>query len=332
MRYIIERCKHPILSEQGGEERFLANRYFLTGGAAIDIDDRGFPAAAAALRGVHKRFGATEALRGIDLDVPFGEIVALLGPNGAGKTTAIGVLLGLRRPDRGEATVLGNRPGGMAARREIGVTPQRSQFPGNLRVREIVDLVRVHFSAPAPCEELLSRFGLDRLSRRQTGGLSGGEARRLAVALAFAGNPRLVFLDEPTTGLDVESRRDVWRATRDYVDGGGTVLLTTHYLEEAEALAHRVAVMNAGQVVAAGRPDEIKGRVALKRVRLRAAALPDLLGVARAEEVDGVHTLYTNDADALVRALVTSGAAFADLEVLPASLEEAFVALTEGAQ
>ncbi len=124
----------------------------------------------------------------------------------------------------------------------------------------------------------------------------------------------------------------MWRTTRDYVSGGGTVLLTTHYLEEAEALADRVAVLNAGQLVASGRPDEIKARVALKRVRLRAAAIPSLPHVARAEETDGVHTLYTNDADALVRVLVTSGAAFSDLEVLPASLEEAFVALTEGAQ
>ena len=274
----------------------------------------------------------TEALRGIDLDVPFGEIVALLGPNGAGKTTAIGVLLGLRRPDRGEASLLGKRPGSPAARREVGVTPQESQFPGNLRVREIVDLVRAHFSAPVSRGDLLARFGLDRLANRQSGGLSGGERRRLAVALAFAGNPRLIFLDEPTTGLDVEARRDVWRTTRDYVSGGGTVLLTTHYLEEAEALADRVAVLNAGQLVASGRPDEIKARVALKRVRLRAAAIPSLPHVARAEETDGVHTLYTNDADALVRVLVTSGAAFSDLEVLPASLEEAFVVLTEGAQ
>ena len=266
----------------------------------------------------------------MDLAVPFGEIVALLGPNGAGKTTAISIFLGLRRPDKGEATLLGERPGSAACRREIGATPQESQFPGNLCVREIVDLVRAHYATPVPAAELLDRFGLDRLGRRQTGGLSGGERRRLAVALAFAGNPRFVFLDEPTTGLDVEARREVWRETKEYVDGGGTVLLTTHYLEEAEALAHRVAVISAGRLVASGPPEEIKAQVAHKQVRVRAAQLPELPHLTRAVEADGVHTLYTNDADSVVRALVTSGVQFSDLEVLPASLEEAFVALTKG--
>ena len=135
---------------------------------------------------------------------------------------------------------------------------------------------------------------------------------------------------EALRGLDVGSRRNVWRVVRGYVEGGGTVLLTTHYLEEAEALAHRVAVIHRGQVVASGRPDGIKARVGLKRVCVRAAQLPDLPHVARADYAGGLHTLYTTDADAVVRALVTSGAAFSDLEVLPASLEEAFVALTEG--
>jgi ABC-2 type transport system ATP-binding protein len=208
----------------------------------------------AALRGVTKRFGTMVALDAVDFEVDGGEVLALLGPNGAGKTTLLTILLGLRRPDAGRAELFGEDPRRPEARSALGVTPQETGFPPTLRVGEIVDLVRAHFPAPAPATELLDRFGLAALARRQAGGLSGGERRRLSVALAFAGRPSAVFLDEPTAGLDLESRRAVWAEVERYALAGGTVLLTTHHLDEAERLARRIVVLARGRVVAAGSP------------------------------------------------------------------------------
>jgi ABC-2 type transport system ATP-binding protein len=212
---------------------------------------------AAVLEGVTKRFGGLVALDEVDLELRIGDVFALLGPNGAGKTTALSILLGLRRPDVGRAELFGADPRLPASRRAIGVTPQEAGFPPTARVGEIVDLVAAHFAGPVPTVELLGRFGLGEHTRRQIGGLSGGQRRRLSVALAFVGRPLAVFLDEPTTGLDVESRRAVWSELAAYAAAGGTILLTTHYLEEAEALASRVALIAGGRVAAEGSPGEL---------------------------------------------------------------------------
>ena len=284
--------------------------------------------AAAELRGAEKAFGGRRALAGLDLVLPRGGFLALLGPNGAGKTTALSLLLGLRRPDRGEALLLGGSPFDEGIRRRIGATPQVSAFPSGLKVREVVAFVAAHYPEPMPEATLCERFGLDGLAGRQVGGLSGGEQRRLGAALALVGNPEVVFLDEPSTGLDVEARRLLWDTMRAFHEAGGTVLLTTHYLEEAEALAERIAVIHRGRLVAEGTRREITSRIALRRVRFRAAAIPDLEPVTRSAFEKGVVTLYTPDADRLVRRLVETGVAFSDLEVLPAGLEEAFVSLT----
>jgi ABC-2 type transport system ATP-binding protein len=174
------------------------------------------------LRGVHKRYGKVEALRGVDLEDRPGELVALPGPNGAGKTTAVSVLLGQRRPDAGSARLFGHDPSQPAARRSVGVTPQESGFPDNLTVAEVADLVRVHYPNPVATPEPLGRFGLAQVACR----LSGGQWHRLAVALAFAGRPRLAVLDEPTSGLDVEARHRLWEVPRAFVAEGGSVLLT----------------------------------------------------------------------------------------------------------
>jgi ABC-2 type transport system ATP-binding protein len=206
----------------------------------------------AALRGVTKRFRAVLALDRVELELHAGEVVALLGANGAGKTTALSILLGLRPPDDGSAELFGGDPRSPSTRARIGVTPQESGFPPALRIAEIVDLVRAHFPDPVPTEELLGRFALTDVARRQAGGLSGGARRRLSVALAFAGRPEAVFLDEPTAGLDVASRRAIWSELEEYAASGRTVLLTTHHLEEAEALASRVVVLTRGQVAAEG--------------------------------------------------------------------------------
>jgi ABC-2 type transport system ATP-binding protein len=293
-------------------------------------DDIRDPQPVAELRGIHKRYGEVEALRGVDLQLHPGELVALLGPNGAGKTTAVSILLGQRRPNAGLARLFGRDPTLPAARRQVGVTLQESGFPDNLTVREVVDLVRVHYPDPAPTRELLDRFGLGEVAGRRAGGLSGGQTRRLAVALAFAGRPQAVVLDEPTTGLDVESRHRLWEVVRGFVADDGAVLLTTHYLEEAQALASRVVVIADGQVIAQGSVDDITARTGLSRVHLQAPALPELSGVSHVEANNGSYTLYTADPDGLVRALALKGVAFSGLRVERASLEEAFLHLTGG--
>jgi ABC-2 type transport system ATP-binding protein len=286
--------------------------------------------AVAELRGIHKHYGKVEALRGLDLEVHPGELVALLGPNAAGKTTAVGVLLGQRRPDAGSVRLFGEDPSMPASRRMVGVTPQETGFPDNLTVREVVDLVRVHYPVPASTRELIGGFGLANMPDRRVGGLSGGQKRRLAVALAFAGRPRAVVLDEPTTGMDAESRRALWEIIQAFVAEGGSVLLTTHYLEEAQVLASRVAVIAGGKIIAHGSVEDIIARVGLTRVHLRAPSLPDLPGVTQVERHNGTYTLYTPDPDDLVRVLTLKGVPFSGLQVERASLEEAFLSLTEG--
>ncbi|GAB3068080.1 ABC transporter ATP-binding protein [Micromonospora schwarzwaldensis] len=279
---------------------------------------------------VSRRYGEVLALDRVDLTVRAGELVGLLGPNGAGKSTLINLLVGLRRPTAGRVELLGGDPRDPTSRRQLGVTPQETGLPGTLRVGEVVDFVAAHHPDPVPRDELLDRFGLTDQVRRQTGGLSGGQRRRLAVALAFVGRPRLVVLDEPTTGLDVEARHTLWEAVRGFHADGGTVLLSSHYLEEVEALAQRVVVIGHGRVLADDSVAAIRGIVGVRRVSLVADDLPTLPGVVATERLDGRVHLLTTDADQLVRDLVTAGVAFRDLEVRPTSLEEAFLAITAG--
>ncbi|MBY8871923.1 ABC transporter ATP-binding protein [Micromonospora sp. PLK6-60] len=279
---------------------------------------------------VTRRYGDVIALDGVDLAVRAGEVVGLLGPNGAGKSTLINLLVGLRKPSAGRVELFGGDPRDAASRRALGVTPQETGLPGTLRVGEVVDFVAAHFPDPVPRAELLDRFDLADQVRRQTGGLSGGQRRRLAVALAFVGRPRLVVLDEPTTGLDVAARHTLWEAVRAFHAEGGTVLLSSHYLEEVEALAQRVVVIGRGRVLADDTVDAVRGMVGVRRVSLTADQLPELPGVVSATRTDGRTHLLTTDADQLVRDLVAAGVAFRDLEVRPTSLEEAFLAITEG--
>lgn len=275
-----------------------------------------------------RHYGQVRALDGVTLDVLAGQLLGLLGPNGAGKTTLLQLLAGLRRPTSGTVELFGGDPRDAARRRRLGCTPQETGLPPTLRVREVVDFVAGHFADPVPTAELLEQFGLSGLERRQTGGLSGGQKRRLTVAVAFVGRPDLVLLDEPTTGLDVEARHALWNAVRLYHAGGGTVVLTSHYLEEVEALAERVVVFDQGRIRADGPLADIRSVVASRRVRLSAPDLPELAGVQRSSSDGDRHELWTADADALVRALVAAGVPFRGLEVATASLEDAFLALT----
>jgi len=280
---------------------------------------------------VTRRYGDVVAVHDVTLDLDPGVLVGMLGPNGAGKTTLLSLLQGLRRPTSGAVTLFGGDPRDARRRRLLGSTPQETALPETLRVREVIDYVGGHFGDRVPTAELAAEFGLDDLLRRQSGSLSGGQKRRLAVALAFVGRPRLVLLDEPTTGLDVDGRRTLWDAIRRQHQAGATVVVTSHYLEEIEALAQRVVVIGGGTVIADDTVARILARVGVSQVRLRTVEperLAVLPGIARREQSGEHEVLTVADADAFVRELVGSGIDFHDLAVRGASLEEAFLALT----
>lgn len=290
------------------------------------------PAPLARLRGVRRRRGAVQALDGVDLELPAGRLTALLGINGAGKSTAIEVLLGLQPADAGEAALFGLPPQARGARERIGVMLQQAQLPERLTAGELLQLVRSYYPAPRSMADCVALAGLDGLLGRRYGRLSGGQQRRVQFALALCGRPRLLFLDEPTTGLDAGARAQVWRAVRELVDGGAAVLLTTHYLEEAEALADRVVVLDRGRVIAAGDLAAVRGQVSQRRVACRSALPPETVagwpGVRRVVQEGGRLVAACDDAEALVRRLLDADPALAELEVTRAGLAEAFAAMT----
>lgn len=264
---------------------------------------------------VAKSYGKVRAVQSLCFAMRRGEIVALLGPNGAGKTTALEIALGLRAADAGSVRLFDASPRDVATRRRLGVTPQETGFLDMLRLDEIVGFVAEHYPHPASVAETLERFGLAAMTKRRAGTLSGGESRRLAIALAFVGNPELVVLDEPTTGLDVESRRHLWQGVRDVGDRR-SILFTTHYLEEAEAHATRILVLDRGRLLFDGSARTLRERMG-GRVLTYVGA-------------DGPVTVTTDDSDGYVRELVGSGVAFSGLEISRPSLEEAFLSLTGG--
>jgi ABC-2 type transport system ATP-binding protein len=216
----------------------------------------------ATLTGITKHYGSTPALRGLDLEIRPAELVALLGANGAGKTTAVRILLGLTKPTAGTARVFGGDPRDRATRTRLGAVLQIARVPETLRVREHIDLFSSYYPNPMPMDEVIDAAGLSGLERRKFGELSGGQQKRVLFALGICGNPDLLVLDEPTVGLDVEARRALWKQIRAFVARGRSVLLTTHYLAEAEALADRVIVIDNGVKVREGTPGEIKGDAA----------------------------------------------------------------------
>ena len=221
----------------------------------------------AELSDVSKRYGANVALDRVSLGIERGKVTALLGPNGAGKSTAVGLLLGLSKADEGRVELFGQSPQVLAARRRMGVMLQSAGLIETLRVRELVQLTSSYYSRPRTLTEVADMAGIGGLLGKPYGALSGGQQRRVQFALAICGRPELLFLDEPTTGLDIEARESLWAVVRGLVADGCAVLLTTHYLEEAEALAHRVAVLMSGRIVAEGTVDEIRATGVRRRIR-----------------------------------------------------------------
>ncbi|HEY6407285.1 MAG TPA: ABC transporter ATP-binding protein [Ktedonobacteraceae bacterium] len=285
------------------------------------------------LQNVTKNYGSVQALKGISLKVEPGEVVAFLGPNGAGKSTSIALMLGMRRPNSGSVTLFGENPRLAKHRKHIGVMLQESGVPATLQVRELVELFGRFHDNPMVTREAIRMAGLEEKANTRLGRLSGGQKQRVYFALALVGNPDVLFLDEPTTGLDVEARRTFWDQIHTQVAQGKTIILTTHNLEEADALAKRIVVINQGQIIADGTPDEIKGHVGGKHVRFRAPniTLEDLralAGVQSLQLMGNKYEIYTMQPEALLATLFKHGAKLSDLEVVGAGLEEAFLALT----
>ncbi len=298
-----------------------------------DTDGSGGPLAM--LRAARKDYGKLRALDSLDLRVESGELLALLGPNGAGKTTAIGLLLGLARADSGTVALLGQSPHKLAARRQVGVMLQSAALPDTLQVGELIALTRSYYAVPRSLADCVALAGLDGLLRRRYGALSGGQQRRVQFALAICGRPRLLFLDEPTTGLDIEARQRLWRAIRELVADGCGVLLTTHYLEEAEALADRVIVLAQGRIVAQGSVDAIRAHVSHRRIRCVTSLAIDMLStwpqVLAASRNDDRIELVVDAVEPVVRRLLAEDAGLRDLEIERAGLSDAVVALTREA-
>ncbi len=290
-------------------------------------------ASVATCHSLKKSYGEVVALHDLNLEIRAGELLALLGPNGAGKTTLVRMLLGLARPDSGTVSVLGSDPHLGHVQTRLGAMLQVGRVPETLKVREHVDLFSSYYPAPLPIAETLKIAGLEDIKDRPYGELSGGQKQRVLFGIAICGNPDLLFLDEPTVGLDVEARRLMWTQIRTLIGRGKTVLLTTHYLNEADALADRILVLDKGAVVAEGTPAEIKARAMGKQVRctsrLSLEEIRQIPGVLSAKADRNAFELQVNIAEPVVRELLQRDSWLSDLEVTNAGLEEAFLALTQ---
>ena len=295
-------------------------------------DGRLHKAPVATFDAVNKSYGSVRALANFNLEVCGGELVALLGPNGAGKTTAIKLLLGLTRPDFGRLSVFGGDPALTETHIRVGAMLQVGRVPETLRVREHVDLFSSYYPKPLPIGETLAIAGLEDIRERRFGSLSGGQKQRVLFALAICGDPDLLFLDEPTVGLDVEARHLLWQEIGKLLERGKTIVLTTHYLEEADALANRIVVINKGALMAQGTPAEIKMRTAGKQIRCRTQLPLDVVrkfaGVSDARTDRDTTVIHAVQAEEVLRQLLTRDPEVSAIEVTSAGLEEAFLALT----
>jgi ABC-2 type transport system ATP-binding protein len=287
----------------------------------------------ASLVDVSKTFGATRALDELTLNLHAGEVAALLGPNGAGKTTAVRLLLGLTRPDSGSVSLFGRGAQDKLARVRTGAMLQIARVPETLKVREHIQLFRSYYPAPLPLDRVLEQAGVADIANRLFSTLSGGQKQRVLFAMALCGDPDLIFLDEPTVGMDIEARRALWTAVRELTARGKTILLTTHYLEEADALASRVIVLNRGKIIAQGSPRQIKSMVTGRKIRCitrlqrnELQALPTVTAVI--EDGDSV-VITATDSDAVARALLLADTTAHGLEISGAALEDAFMELTK---
>ncbi len=294
--------------------------------------DSSLPVMAIELTAMHKSFGAVDAVKGIDLKVSSGEIVAFLGPNGAGKTSTIDVILGLSRPTSGQVSVYGMQPRQAISRGLISAVMQTGGLLKDMTVSETARYTASLFAHSLPVDEVLKRAGIAAIADRRVASCSGGEQQRLRFAMALLSDPELLILDEPTTGMDVEGRRSFWAAIRQDAALGRTVLFATHYLEEADEYADRVILLRQGKIVADGTAAQVKALAAGRTVRATLAradgeALSGISGVDGVEVRGDSVIVHSKDSDAVARYLLNNTAA-RDIEIESRGLEDAFVALT----
>jgi ABC-type multidrug transport system ATPase subunit len=300
-----------------------------------NVSDIGNTGAVARLTGVTKRYGKTTALSSLDIEVRRGELLALLGPNGAGKTTAIGLWLGLIEADAGDVMIMGGSPQDVTKRRRLGVMMQDVELVKELRVRELIALAASYYPDPMPVEEALATTGTAEIANRFYGKLSGGQKRQVQFAAAICGRPRLLFLDEPTVGLDVQAREALWANVRALLADGCSIVLTTHYLEEAEALATRVVVLAKGRVIASGSVDDMRSLVARRHISCESTLTPEIVrawpGVTDASRDRNRLLITATDAEGVVRRLLATDPDLRRLDVREAGLADAFNELTREA-
>lgn len=289
----------------------------------------------AELSGVYKKYGNTVALDGVDLQIPGGKLLAILGPNGAGKTTAISLFLGLKKADSGKVAIFNKSPLLLEARRQVGVMMQEVTLAPEQLVKDLIDLTASYYPDPLSVKEVMELTNTASLARRSYGKMSGGQKRQVQFAMALVGRPKLLFLDEPTVGMDIQARELMWAIMRQLVKEGTAIVLTTHYLEEAEALADQVAVLARGKIVAQGSVDDVRTLVARKQIYCltslsadRIRNWPGVQGVNKDKERLNIKVI---EAEAIVRRLLEEDKDLKGLEVSRAGLAEAFAEITQEA-
>jgi ABC-2 type transport system ATP-binding protein len=288
---------------------------------------------AVSLAGVTKKYGKVTALNNVNMNVRAGELLAVLGPNGAGKTTAVRLMLGLTTPLSGKVAVFGRDPRTASARKRVGAMLQVAKVPETLKVKEHINLFRSYYASPLSLQTTLEAAGLEGMENRLFGALSGGQKQRVLFALAICGDPDLLFLDEPTVGLDITTRHLIWQQIRRLIQQGRTVVLTTHYLEEVDALADRVIVLNHGVIVAEGTSAEIKSRTVQRKIRcatrLLRSEIENIPEVSSVSQQESRMEILTSQVEPVLRELFILDPNLTGLEVSNSTLEDAFLKIVD---